>query len=99
VLIRSSKAHLPVAASCYGRNQLLPDLFRPIGNQLLEDCLQAPILIGFLERQIVLDSDSHGFKDPVEQGRATFCGEPSARNLPGASLGRAAPALGCLSRP
>ena len=60
VVIRSAKAHLLAAAFCYGREQLVPDLFRQLRDQLLGAGLHAPILLWYLERHIALDGDSHG---------------------------------------
>lgn len=59
-LINSGQAHLLAAAFCYGRELLVPDLFRCLRDQLLRHQLNAPILTWYLERHIALDGDSHG---------------------------------------
>jgi len=60
VVIRTGKAHLLAAAFCYGREQLVPDLFKELRDQLVGASLHAPILLWYLERHIALDGDSHG---------------------------------------
>jgi hypothetical protein len=59
-LIRSGQAHLPAAAFCYGREQLVPVLFRQLRQQLTAADLQAPTLAWYLDRHIDLDGDQHG---------------------------------------
>jgi hypothetical protein len=52
---------LPLAAAfAYGRELLVPDLFRHLHRELLQCRLQAPLLIWYLERHIALDGASHG---------------------------------------
>jgi hypothetical protein len=59
-LIRSGQTHLLAAAFCYGREQLVPALFRQLRQQLTAADLQAPILAWYLDRHIDLDGDQHG---------------------------------------
>lgn len=79
LVIRSAKAHLLAAAFCYGREQLVSDLFRTLRDQLLAADLQAPILLWYLERHISLDGNSHG--PLAEQLVLELCmNQPSSRN-------------------
>lgn len=48
------------AAFCYGRECLVPDLFKQLVTQISQNNLHAPSLIWYLERHIILDGDSHG---------------------------------------
>ena len=59
-LIRSGQTHLLAAAFCYGREQLVPALFRQLRQQLTTADLQAPTLAWYLDRHIDLDGDQHG---------------------------------------
>ena len=59
-VIRSGQAHLLAAAFCYGREQLVPTLFRHLQEQLTAADLQAPTLAWYLDRHIGLDGDQHG---------------------------------------
>jgi len=60
MIIKSDKPHLLAAAFCYGREQLVPGLFRRLRDQLVAIDLRAPILLWYLERHITLDGESHG---------------------------------------
>lgn len=60
LLIRSGQTHLLAAAFCYGREQLVPALFRQLRQQLTAADLQAPTLAWYLDRHINLDGDQHG---------------------------------------
>jgi hypothetical protein len=59
-IIESGQAHLTAAAFCYGRECLVPDLFKQLLAQISQNSLHAPTLIWYLERHITLDGDSHG---------------------------------------
>lgn len=59
-IIQSGQAHLMAAAFCYGRECLVPDLFKQLVTQIRQNNLHAPSLIWYLERHIILDGDSHG---------------------------------------
>jgi len=59
-IIESAQAHLMAAAFCYGRECLVPDLFKQLLAQISQNSLRAPTLAWYLERHITLDGDSHG---------------------------------------
>jgi len=59
-VIKSRKPHVLATAFCFGRERLVPELFRDILDQLVNGKRHAPILIWYLERHISLDADSHG---------------------------------------
>ena len=76
-LIESGQPHLLAAAFCFGRELLVPDLFRALLDQLQFHQLHAPILSWYFERHISLDGDSHG--PLAEQMVAELCeGRPEA---------------------
>ena len=52
--------HALAAAFAYGRELLVPDLFRDLLDRLVVLELPCPTLRWYLERHIVLDGDSHG---------------------------------------
>lgn len=70
-LIESGQPHLMAAAFCFGRELLVPDLFRTLLDQLQFSKLHAPILSWYFERHISLDGDSHG--PLAEQMVAELC--------------------------
>ena len=59
-LISSGEVHALAAAFAYGRELLVPDLFRGLLDRLTVLELPCPTLRWYLERHIVLDGDSHG---------------------------------------
>jgi len=59
-IIESGQAHLMAAAFCYGRECLVPDLFRELHSQIEHESLDAPTLTWYLQRHISLDGESHG---------------------------------------
>ena len=59
-LINTEQPHLLAAAFCYGRELLVPGLFRDLQNQLISAALDAPILLWYLQRHISLDGERHG---------------------------------------
>ena len=59
-LIASRKVHALAAAFAYGRELLVPDLFRGLLDRLIVLELPCPTLRWYLERHITLDGDSHG---------------------------------------
>ena len=59
-LIYSGEVHALAAAFAYGRELLVPDLFRGLLDRLTVLELPCPTLRWYLERHIVLDGDSHG---------------------------------------
>ena len=59
-LISSGEVHALAAAFAYGRELLVPDLFRVLLDRLTVLDLPCPTLRWYLERHIVLDGDSHG---------------------------------------
>ena len=59
-LISSGELHALAAAFAYGRELLVPDLFRGLLDRLTVLELPCPTLRWYLERHIVLDGDSHG---------------------------------------
>ena len=59
-LIASAEVHALAAAFAYGRELLVPDLFRDLLDRLVVLELPCPTLRWYLERHIVLDGDSHG---------------------------------------
>jgi hypothetical protein len=75
-LIDSGQPHLLAAAFCYGRELLVPNLFRTLLDQLHLHQLHAPILAWYFERHISLDGDSHG--PLAEQMVAELCEGRSA---------------------
>jgi hypothetical protein len=70
-LIQSGQPHLQAAAFCFGRELLVPDLFRALLDQLQLHSLHAPILSWYFKRHISLDGDSHG--PLAEQMVAELC--------------------------
>ena len=52
--------HVLAAAFAYGRELLVPDLFRGLLDRLIVLELPCPTLRWYLERHITLDGDSHG---------------------------------------
>ena len=58
-LISSGEVHALAAAFAYGRELLVPDLFRGLLDRLTVLELPCPTLLWYLERHIVLDGDSH----------------------------------------
>ena len=59
-LISSGEVHALAAAFAYGRELLVPDLFRVLLDRLTVLDLPCPTLRWYLERHIVLDGDTHG---------------------------------------
>ncbi len=59
-LIASGEVHALAAAFAYGRELLVPDLFRALLDRLSGLALPCPTLRWYLERHIALDGDSHG---------------------------------------
>ena len=59
-LIASGEVHALAAAFAYGRELLVPDLFRGLLDRLTVLELPCPTLRWYLERHITLDGDSHG---------------------------------------
>jgi hypothetical protein len=77
-VIRSGQAHLLAAAFGYGREQLVPALFRHLQEQRTAADLQAPTLAWHLDRHIGLDGDQHG--PLTEQMVLDHCRVPRARD-------------------
>lgn len=80
-LIAAGDPHQLAAAFAYGRELLVPDLFRALRDRLHQRQLPAPLLLWYLERHISLDGDCHGplaeqlvqdlgHGDPARQRRA-----------------------------
>ena len=59
-LISSGEVHALAAAFAYGRELLVPDLFRGLLDRLIVLELPCPTLRWYLERHITLDGESHG---------------------------------------
>ena len=59
-LIGSGEVHALAAAFAYGRELLVPDLFRALRDRLIVLALPCPTLRWYLERHIDLDGESHG---------------------------------------
>ena len=59
-IINRGNPHEIAASFCFGREDLIPDMFQKILNQLSLTKLEAPIFHYYLERHIELDGDSHG---------------------------------------
>lgn len=59
-IIESGQAHLMAAAFCYGRECLVPCLFKELYSQIEHGGLDAPTLTWYLQRHINLDGESHG---------------------------------------
>jgi hypothetical protein len=77
-LISSGEVHALAAAFAYGRELLVPDLFRGLLDRLTVLELPCPTLRWYLERHIVLDGDSHG--PLAERMVLTLAGnDPAAR--------------------
>jgi hypothetical protein len=70
-LIESGQPHHLAAAFCYGRELLVPDLFRALLDQVHLHQLHAPTLSWYFERHISLDGDNHG--PLAEQMVAELC--------------------------
>ena len=79
-LISSGEVHALAAAFAYGRELLVPDLFRGLLDRLTVLELPCPTLRWYLERHIVLDGDSHG---PLAETMVlTLAGnDPAARQM------------------
>ncbi len=60
MLIQDGESHALAAAFAYGRELLVPDLFRALLKRLQALALPCPTLCWYLERNITLDGDSHG---------------------------------------
>ena len=60
VLIQDGESHALAASFAYGRELLVPDLFRALLKRLQALALPCPTLCWYLERHIALDGDSHG---------------------------------------
>ena len=60
VLLREGEGHALAAAFAYGRELLVPDLFRALLQRLQVLALPCPTLCWYLERHSSLDGDSHG---------------------------------------
>ena len=60
MLIQDGESHALAAAFAYGRELLVPDLFRALLKRLQALALPCPTLCWYLERHIALDGDSHG---------------------------------------
>ncbi|MEC8442045.1 MAG: DUF3050 domain-containing protein [Cyanobacteriota bacterium] len=60
VLLREGEGHALAAAFAYGRELLVPDLFRSLLQRLQALALPCPTLCWYLERHVTLDGDSHG---------------------------------------
>ena len=58
--IREDKPHEVAAALAFGRERVIPDMFRRILRELQVSELQAPAFHYYLKRHIHLDGDSHG---------------------------------------
>lgn len=59
-IIERNQAHLLAAALAYGRETLVPQLFRPLLKALKVSRALAPNLYGYLERHVQLDEQEHG---------------------------------------
>jgi hypothetical protein len=59
-IIERNQAHLLAAVLAYGRETLVPQLFRSLLNGLQISPSEAPCLHGYLERHIQLDEQEHG---------------------------------------
>lgn len=75
-LIVSGEVHALAAAFAYGRELLVPDLFRGLLDRLTVLELPCPTLRWYLERHIALDGDSHG--PLAEKMVLTLAGSDSA---------------------
>jgi len=85
-LIGQAEPHLLAAAFAYGRELLVPDLFRDLLRQLQLQGLPAPLLFWYLERHIALDAASHG---PLAESMvAELCQDRQERLAAVASLRR-----------
>jgi hypothetical protein len=59
-IIGRNQAHLLAAVLAYGREALVPQLFRSLIEGLQVNASEAPSLYGYLERHIQLDEQEHG---------------------------------------
>ena len=59
-IIKCNKPHLLAAALAYGREDLVPQLFRSLQQELQISPGKAPVLYAYLERHIQLDEQEHG---------------------------------------
>ena len=59
-LVERNKPHLLTAALAYGREDLVPQLFRSLQKELHINSQVAPNLYAYLKRHIQLDSEEHG---------------------------------------
>ena len=59
-LIREDKPHEVAAALAFGRERVIPDMFRRFLRQMKVNELQAPTFHYYLKRHIRLDEESHG---------------------------------------
>lgn len=59
-IIGRNQSHLLAAALAYGRESLVPQLFRSLQKGLQISASETPVLYGYLERHIQLDEEEHG---------------------------------------
>lgn len=59
-IVGRNQLHLLAAALTYGRETLVPKLFRPLLRRIKVSRSSAPNLYGYLERHIQLDEQEHG---------------------------------------
>jgi len=59
-VIGRNQAHLLAAVLAYGRETLVPQLFRSLIEGLQVNASEAPGLYGYLERHVQLDEQEHG---------------------------------------
>lgn len=59
-IIERDQPHLLAAALAYGRESLVPRLFRSLQEGLKISAAEVPILYGYLERHVQLDEQEHG---------------------------------------
>jgi hypothetical protein len=69
--------HEVAAAFCYGREDVIPEMFARVAEALVEAGGDCPRIVHYLERHVELDGDTHG---PVaRQLVATLCADDPIR--------------------
>lgn len=61
-LSQNGEVHEVASSFFYGREKLIPEMFKSIVNVLKESNLECPTLLYYLERHIEVDSEDHGPK-------------------------------------
>lgn len=77
LLISENQIHKTVAAFCFGREKLIPQIFLSLLENMNIDRATAPTFYYYLERHIQIDSDEHG--PLAEKMLSNVCGTDSTK--------------------